>query len=343
MRFAAPTTGCGWPGRGTARARRCSIVSCWLSHLQHDWESPVWRHFLDDLGDVATVVRYDERGFGLSEWDVDDFSLERRLADLETLVEATGLDRFAVLGMSGGAPVALAYAPKHPERVTRMVLYGGMSCGRGTVAADDEATEEAFLAMIRAGWARPDSIFRRVFTTAFIPDATEQQMEWMDELQRTSTNTDNAVRSRIARHQTDVTHLLPEIAAPTLVLHARGDRVAPDAGPALAAEIPDARLVMLDSRNHVLLADEPAWPVFRDEVAAFLGEDRVSTRSMTALSDREREILLLAAEGLDNTEIADRLTLSVRTVERHFQNVYLKLGLSGRTARAAAVARVLSS
>ena len=110
------------------------IVSCWLSHLQHDWESPVWRHFLDDLGDVATVVRYDERGFGLSEWDVDDFSLERRLADLETLVEATGLDRFAVLGMSGGAPVALAYAHKHPERVTRMVLYGGMSCGRGTLA-----------------------------------------------------------------------------------------------------------------------------------------------------------------------------------------------------------------
>ena len=131
------------------------IVSCWLSHLQHDWESPVWRHFLDDLGDVATVVRYDERGFGLSEWDVDDFSLERRLADLETLVEATGLDRFAVLGMSGGAPVALAYAHKHPERVTRMVLYGGMSCGRGTVAPDDEAAEEAFLAMIRAGWARP--------------------------------------------------------------------------------------------------------------------------------------------------------------------------------------------
>ena len=318
------------------------IVSCWLSHLQHDWESPVWRHFLDDLGDVATVVRYDERGFGLSEWDVDDFSLERRLTDLETLVEATGLERFAVLGMSGGAPVALAYAAKHPERVTRMVLYGGMSCGRGTAAADDEAVEEAFLAMIRAGWARPDSIFRRVFTTAFIPDATEQQMEWMDELQRTSTNTDNAVQSRIARHHTDVTNVLPDIAAPTLVLHARGDRVAPDAGPALAAEIPDARLVMLDSRNHVLLADEPAWPVFRDEVAAFIGEDRVNP-SVTALSDREREILLLAAEGLGNGEIADRLTLSVRTVERHLQNIYLKLGLSGRTARAAAVARVLAS
>ena len=318
------------------------IVSCWLSHLKHDWESPVWRHFLDDLGDVATVVRYDERGFGLSEWEVDDFSLERRVADLECLVEATGLDRFAVLGMSGGAPVALAYAHRHPERVSRMVLYGGMSRGANTIAEDDGATEEAFLAMIRAGWARPDSLFRRVFTTAFIPGATEQQMEWMDELQRTSTNTENAVCSRIARHQVDVSDLLPGIVAPTLVLHARGDRVAPDAGPALAAGIPNARLVLLDSRNHVLLADEPAWPVFRDEVAGFLAEGRV-TPPVTALSEREREILLLAAQGLDNTEIADRLTLSVRTVERHFQNVYLKLGLSGRTARAAAVARVLAS
>ena len=204
------------------------IVSCWLSHLQHDWHSPVWRHFLDDLGDIATVVRYDERGFGLSDWAVEDFSLERRLADLETLVEATGLSRFAVLGMSGGAPVALAYAHAHPERVTRMVLYGAMAAGGMTQEDSDE--EAAFLAMIRAGWARPDPLFRRVFTNAFIPDASEQQMEWMDELQRTSTNTDNAVCSRIARHEIDVSHLLPDIAVPTLVLHADDDRVAPEWG-----------------------------------------------------------------------------------------------------------------
>lgn len=315
------------------------IVSCWLSHLQHDWQSPVWRHFLDDLGDVATVMRYDERGFGLSEWDVDDFSLERRVADLETLVEAAGLDRFAVLGMSGGAPVALAYAHAHPERVTRMILYGGMA--GGGLDQDDDAAEEAFLAMIRAGWARPDPLFRRVFTHAFIPDATEEQMAWMDELQRTSTNTDNAVRSRVARHAVDVRALLPEVRTPTLVLHADGDRVAPAWGPRLATSIPDARLVMLESRNHVLLADEPAWAVFRDEVAAFVGADRVVVPA-SHLSDRERQILLLAADGLDNGAIAARLTLSVRTVERHLQNVYLKLGVSGRTARAAAVARVLA-
>jgi pimeloyl-ACP methyl ester carboxylesterase/DNA-binding CsgD family transcriptional regulator len=315
------------------------IVSCWLSHLQHDWQSPVWRHFLDDLGDVATVYRYDERGFGLSDWEVGDFSLERRLADLEALVEAAGLDRFAVLGMSGGAPVAIAYAHAHPERVSRLVLYGGMA--GGGLVQDDPAAEEAFLAMIRAGWARPDPIFRRVFTHAFIPDATEQQMEWMDELQRTSTNTDNAVCSRIARHQVDVRPLLPGIEAPTLVLHAVDDHVAPEWGPRLAAGIPEARLVLLDSRNHVLLADEPAWQVFRSEVAAFVGADR-ATPPATHLSEREIELLMLAAEGLDNAAIAERLTLSVRTVERHFQNAYLKLGLSGRTARAGAVARVLA-
>jgi pimeloyl-ACP methyl ester carboxylesterase/DNA-binding CsgD family transcriptional regulator len=314
------------------------IVSCWLSHLQHDWQSPVWRHFLDDLGEIATVVRYDERGFGLSEWDVEDFSLERRLADLEAVVEASGLDRFAVLGMSGGAPVALAYADAHPERVTRIVLYGGVA-GEG-MAQEDDAAEEAVLTMIRAGWARPDPIFRRVFTTAFIPDATEQQMEWIDELQRTSTSTDNAVSSRIARRQTNVIEQMGRIRVPTLVLHAVGDRMASGWGPKFAASIPGARLVMLDSRNHVLLADEPAWPVFLGEVAGFLAADR-ATPPVSNLSPREREILLLAAEGLDNTEIADRLVLSVRTVERHFQNVYLKLGLSGRTARTAAVARVL--
>lgn len=317
------------------------IVSCWLSHLQHDWQSPVWRHFLDDLGEIATVYRYDERGFGLSDWDVEDLSYEARLRDLETLVESIGLDRFSMLGMSGGAPVAIGYAADHPDRVERLGLFGALAAGCFGQAEDAEA-ERAFLALIRAGWARPDNLFRRVFTNVFIPGATEEQMCWLDDLQRASTSTDNAVAARIERQKVDVRNRLSEIEAPTLVLHARGDRAATfDWGPLLSSRIPNARLVALESTNHILLADEPAWPVFRDEMAAFLAPKQPGTDAAD-LSAREREVLLLAAEGLDNQEIADRLTLSVRTVERHFQNVYLKLGLSGRTARAAAVGRVLA-
>lgn len=328
----------GWARHGSGPP--LLIAACWLSHLQHDWQSPVWRHFLDDLGDIATVYRYDERGFGLSDWDVSDFSIERRLADLETLVDAAGLDRFAIMGMSGQAPVALAYAAKHPDRVTRLVAYGASS--GGALGGDDPESDTAFTAMIRAGWQRPDHMFRRVFTTAFIPGATEQQMSWMDELMRTSTSTDNAIASRNARRETDVSDLLPQISVPALVLVSRDDHtMRPGEGAEMAAAIPDARLVVMESENHILLADEPAWDVFRREVGSFLAEDR-SAPPVSNLSDREREILLLAADGLDNTEIAERLTLSVRTVERHFQNVYLKLGLSGRTARAAAVARVLA-
>lgn len=326
------------------------VVSCWLSHLQYDWQSPVWRHFLDNLGEVTTLVRYDERGFGLSDWDVDDFTLEARLADLEAVIEALGMERFALLGMSGNSPVALAYAAKHPERVTRLIVYGGWA-GR-SVAPDPEVDvdEAAFQAMVRAGWARPDPIFRRVFTKMFIPDADEMQMSWMDDLQRMSTSTENMLAARRHRWSTDVTHLLPSIAAPTLVLHARDDHaVSFGEGVKLATTIPDARLVALESSNHILLAGEPAWGVFMDEVRAFMEPDREArpadrdAPSVAALTEREREILRHASEGRSNEEIAEALTLSVRTVERHLSNAYLKLGISGRSARAAAVARLLGA
>jgi DNA-binding NarL/FixJ family response regulator len=190
-----------------------------------------------------------------------------------------------------------------------------------------------------------------VFTSTFIPDATEAQMSWMDDLQRMSTSRDNAVNSRIARQQVDISHLLPAIRAPALVLHARGDRAVPfDHALQLSSAIADARLVPLESRNHILLGDEPAWPVFVAEVTAFMEPDaRARAASATGLSSvdtarlsrREREILRLAAGGLSNVEVAEKLTISTRTVERHLSNAYLKLGLSGRAARTGAVARVL--
>jgi pimeloyl-ACP methyl ester carboxylesterase len=200
------------------------VTTCWLSHLQHDWQSPVWRHFLDQLGSLATVVRYDERGFGLSDWTVDDFSLGARLTDLEAIVAAAGFERFAVLGMSGGSAVALSYAIAHPDRVSRLILNGTV-CGEPVVFAPEELVEEeTYRKMIEVGWAKEDPAFRRVFTTRFIPDATEEQMRWFDDLQRMSTSAANAVASRIARQQVDIAVDLARIAAPTIVLQSIGDR-----------------------------------------------------------------------------------------------------------------------
>jgi pimeloyl-ACP methyl ester carboxylesterase/DNA-binding CsgD family transcriptional regulator len=322
------------------------VVSCWLSHLQHDWRSPVWRHFLEDLGSFTTLVRYDERGFGMSDWDVSDFSLEARYQDLAAVIEATGFERFALLGMSGGSTVAMAYAARHPDRVTRLVLYG-TACGR-PVAFDGDglAEEETFRAMIRVGWAKEDPIFRRVFTRIFIPDADEAQMRWFDDLQRVSTSPQNAVASRLGRQAVNVEGELPQITAPTLILQATGDRATTFQNAIdVAGQIPDARLVELDSANHILLADEPAWATFVNEVRTFLAADRWpqarSTAPVDPLSPRELDVLRQAARGLDNQAIADELGLSPRTVERHLSNAYGKLGVSGKSARAAAVADVL--
>jgi pimeloyl-ACP methyl ester carboxylesterase/DNA-binding CsgD family transcriptional regulator len=322
------------------------VASCWLSHLQHDWQSPVWRHFLDELGAFATVIRYDERGFGLSDWDVSDFSLAARVADLETVVAAAGHDRFALMGMSGGSAVAMAYAVAHPDRMTRLVLYGTGDGAPVIREGEQLAEEETYRSLIRVGWAREDPVFRRVFTTIFIPDATEEQMRWFDDLQRMSTSPENAVASRIGRQAVDIVGDLPRITAPTLILQAIGDRATRfDSAVTVSGLIPGARLVAMDSRNHILLADEPAWRTFIAEVQAFLEPDRRRRRSADQASEpltpRERDVLSLCADGKTNEEIATALTLSPRTVERHLSNIYSKLGVTGSAARAGAVARYL--
>jgi pimeloyl-ACP methyl ester carboxylesterase/DNA-binding CsgD family transcriptional regulator len=322
------------------------VAACWLSHLQFDWESPVWRHFLDDLGRFATIIRYDERGHGLSDRDVYDHSLELRVADLEAVVAHAGVDRFALMGMAQGGPVVIEYAVRHPERVTRLLFYGSYAAGLPDPSPEDLAMSDAFSQMIKVGWARPGSEFRRVFTSMMIPDATEEQMTWLDELQRVSVDADVAVTARNQRKREDARELLPLIEAPTLVLHARGDRMNPFAdGRGLATGIAGARLVPLESENHILLADEPAWRLFVDEVEGFLADDLPEPAEVGAdlpdLSQRELDVLRLVAEGRENDDIAAELHISPRTVERHLQNVYAKLGVTGRSARAAAVARLL--
>ncbi len=318
------------------------IDVCWLSHLEYDWESPVWRDFLLALGRIATVVRYDERGYGMSDRDVSDFGFEARVADLQAVADAAGLDRFALFGMSQGGPAAITFAARNPDRVTRLVLYGTFAAR----AADPEM-ESAFLQMIKVGWARPDSTFRRVFTSLMIPGATEEQAGWLDALQRHATSAENAVLARRGRWSDDVRDLLADVSAPTLVMHARRDRMIDfEWGRECAARIPGARLVPLDSDNHITLSDEPAWPVFVDELAAFLAPDRfvaaVPGPDLRSLTDRELDVLRLVGQGRDNAEVARELALSVRTVERHLTGIYTKLGLSGRSARAAAVARLLT-
>lgn len=231
-----------------------------MSHLEYDWQSPVWRHFVEDLGTISSTVRYDERGFGLSDWDVEDFSFESRVADLEAVVDDVGLQRFALLGMAQGGPVSIAYAHRHPERVSRLILHGTYAARMPNPTQEERELTEAFLQLIQVGWARPESEFRRVFTSIMIPGASEEQMTWLDALQRMCTSTRNAVASHRERQGVDVSALLDELDLPTLVLHARGDRMVAFAdGRDLACRIPNARLVALDSPHHILLGDEPAW------------------------------------------------------------------------------------
>jgi pimeloyl-ACP methyl ester carboxylesterase/DNA-binding CsgD family transcriptional regulator len=318
------------------------INTCWLSHLQYDWESPVWRHYLDGLGAFSETFRYDERGFGMSDWSVTDFSFERRIEDLEAVVDDAGLERFALLGMAQGGPVAIAYAARHPERVSRLILNSTAATMMTT--PEDEAMEAAFVQLIKVGWARPESEFRRVFTSLMIPGATPEQMTWLDDLQRVCTSSENAIAFRQARYGIDVSDVASRLKLPTLVIQARQERMNRfEDGVQLASLIPGAHLAPLDSTNHILLANEPAWPVFLREIRAFMGDDESPSPnpSLSALTARELDVLRCAATGADNEAIAKQLSLSVRTVERHLQNAYTKLGVAGRSARAAAVAALL--
>ena len=249
------------------------ISTCWLSHLQFDWESPVWRHFLADLGEFATVIRFDERGYGLSDWDVTDFSLDMRIARPRggrRRRRATTGSR--CLAMAQGGPVAIAYAARHPERVTRLLFYNSYADAARDQTPEESEVEDTFDQMIKVGWARPDSTFRRVFTSMLIPAATEEQKGWLDELQRVAASADHAPTP-------------PGTSAATTMRRAacrsstcrpwsctrRGEQINGfDEGRLLAAAIRGARLVPLDSENHIILEDETAWPVFVREVEEFL-------------------------------------------------------------------------
>jgi class 3 adenylate cyclase/pimeloyl-ACP methyl ester carboxylesterase len=245
----------------------------WMTHLEFDFESPIWRHLYRELARDHTLIRYDARGNGLSDREVEHVSFETFVHDLEAVVDAAGVERFALLGISQGCAVSVGYAVRHPERVTHLVLYGGFVVGWNK-RIRTEAEKQQYSAMVtlmRLGWGQEDPAFRQLFTSQFIPGASKQQADWFNELQRISTSPADAVRNFIANGDIDVTDLLTKLNVPTLVMHARDDaRVPFDAGRRMAAGIPGARFVPLPSRNHLILEDEPAFPRFLEEMRAFL-------------------------------------------------------------------------
>jgi DNA-binding winged helix-turn-helix (wHTH) protein/pimeloyl-ACP methyl ester carboxylesterase len=247
----------------------------WMTHIDIEWGSSVWQHWLAGLSRHRTLVRYDERGCGLSDRDVGHFEFDDWVEDLRAVVEASGFDRFPLLGISQGAPTAIAFAAAFPERVERLILVGGYAQGRMVRAVTPEDKEEAELNIdiARVGWRRSDETFLQVFASQFMPDATADQRSDFNRLQLETTTSDNAVRFLDVFAHIDVSTLLPRITCPTLVIHARGDlRVPATQGQFLASSIPGARLLLLDSRNHLLTADEPAWPVILREIDSFLDD-----------------------------------------------------------------------
>ena len=243
----------------------------WLNHLEYDWESPIWCHLLRALASEHRLIRHDQRGNGLSDREVDDISFDAFVRDLESVVDASNLERFPLLGISQGCAISIAYALRHPHRVSHLVLYGGFARGWLKRNPDDAEKFEAMTTLMRHGWGQENPAFRQMFTSQFIPGGTVEQMRWLNDLQRLTASPDNAVRIMKALANIDLTYLLPQIRIPTLVLHCRSDaRVPFEEGRRLAAGIPGAQFVALEGHNHLVLETEPAWTRLLDEIRNFL-------------------------------------------------------------------------
>lgn len=307
----------------------------WLTHLEFDLHSPVWRHWIQALARRHTFIRYDTRGSGLSDRNPPEISFEAWVRDLEAVVDAVGLDRFPLLGISQGGAIATAYAVRHPERVTHLVLYGAFARGRLMRGGGQVAIDETMLLakLFELGWGTDNKAFRQVFGAQFLPEGTPAQLEAYDELQRQSGTAADAVRILHTSAQIEVTALAPRVTCPTLVLHAREDaRVPFEEGRLFASLIPGARFVSLESRNHILLESEPAWKHFLEEVEDFLPSAAAAGTAFPGLTARERDVLELLARGLDNHQIAAHLDISEKTVRNVVSSILDKLDVESRSA-----------
>lgn len=332
----------------SADGTRIAMASCgdgpvilraahWLSHVDYDLESPVWRPWLHALSTGNRFVRYDPRGCGLSDRHVVDLSVAAWHEDLEAVAASIEEPRFVLLGLSQGGALAIAYALKHPERVSHLVLVNAYGQGARTRAKTDAERLEAetLVNLIRIGWGRDNPAFCHFFTNLFIPDGKPEQHRWWGDLERETATAEVAAQLLWQMQGIDVMEAAARLSIPTLIAHSRGDmRVPFEEGCRLAATIPGARFLPLESKNHVLLPDEAAWPVFQSEFARFLGRDEAARPRAVrdaGLTPSEAAILALVSEGLDNRSIAARLGKSVKTVRNQLSVIFSKLGVHSRS------------
>jgi pimeloyl-ACP methyl ester carboxylesterase/DNA-binding CsgD family transcriptional regulator len=307
----------------------------WLTHVEHDWHSLISRHWLTEFSSRHSLVRFDPRGVGLSDWEVADISLDAIVGDLEAVVDAARLERFALLGNSFGAAVAIAYAARHPERVDRLVLWG--SYCRGALRRDPAPEQLERSQMLRRlaelGWGSDEPTFRQVFASLLVPGATKEQWSWFTDKMRLACSGRNAARYLAMMEQVDVRDLARHVRCPTLVLHSRHETRNPyDEGKLTAALIPGAEFVTLDSSNHILLPDETAWQQLVAEFRRFVPSEPAPSAHgpFAELTARERQVLDLIARGLGNDEIARILGLSAKTIGNHITRIFAKAGVCSR-------------
>ncbi|WP_099864405.1 alpha/beta fold hydrolase [Pararhizobium haloflavum] len=339
----------------SADGTRIAVASCgtgpvilraahWLSHVDYDLESPVWRPWLEALSARNRFVRYDPRGCGLSERHVADLSVGAWHADLEAVAATVEEPRFVLLGLSQGGALAIVHALRHPDRVSHLILLNAYAQGGRTRARTAEQRLEAdtLVNFVRIGWGRDNPAFCRFFTNLFIPDGTPEQHRWWGNLERETATAEVAAELLWQMQGLDVLDMASALRVPTLIAHCRGDmRVPFDEGCRLAATIPGARFVPLDSKNHVLLPSEPAWTVFQAALDDFLGQDGPMRQRVVGagLTPAETAVLDLIAEGLDNRTIAERLGKHEKTVRNQLSAIFDKLGVH---SRAEAIVKTLS-
>ena len=345
FRFAQLSSGAriAWTRTGAPTAPTLVRVTHWLTNVEYDLRSPLWRPWVERLSRSFGLVRYDERGCGLSGDDPRPRGLEPWVEELEAVidaaVDASREPKVALLGASGAAAIAIAYAMRHPERVSHVVLLGGQLHGalHRCSTPQDRAFLEAQWRLVELGWGRDDPAVREFFSSRFVPAASPEVRDGINEQQRRSCDGPRAADIMRARAEVDVRAMAPLVKAPTLVLHCEGDRVTPIAlGREIAASIPGAHFESLATDNHIPLGHEPAFDRFCDAVVEFV----IGTGRLPRLTPRERALAGLVAQGLDNAQIAARLGVADKTVRNALSALYVKLGVDSR-ARAVARSRDL--